>query len=275
MFGYVMPLKCECKVRDYTLYQAYYCGLCKTIHRRYGQLPRFVLDYDCTFLGLLLAGIHGTEPCTMERCGFKPLKKKQPVAVKSQALDYAADINVLLAWYKCADDWNDEHKFSALVGRTALNAAAKKAEALQPKAALAIKAGIAALSELEANQVPGIDAAADTFAGLLRTVFASAPELTHSNRIAMEWIGYHLGRWIYLMDAWEDREKDRKENSYNPFNLVQADQDRASFLLYISLSEAEKAYQLLTLKANQGILDNIMYLGCRDKTRRLLEGNKR
>jgi len=93
MFGYVMPHKCELRVRELSLYEAWYCGLCKTIHRRYGQLPRMALDYDCTFLALLL---HAVSPdggeCRNERCLYKPFRQKKLMAQQSPALDYAADV---------------------------------------------------------------------------------------------------------------------------------------------------------------------------------------
>ncbi|MDD3920551.1 MAG: DUF5685 family protein, partial [Eubacteriales bacterium] len=96
MFGYVTPFKCELKVRELSLYEAWYCGLCRTIAARYGQVPRLTLDYDCTFLALLLAGITQEQaPCVRGGCFYKPLKGKRMIASPSPALDYAADINIL------------------------------------------------------------------------------------------------------------------------------------------------------------------------------------
>ncbi len=275
MFGYVQPNKAELKMREYTQYQAWYCGLCKTLNRSYGQIPRLVLDYDCTFLALLLGGVQGgVEPCHLEKCWYKPAKKKAPIASPCDALNYAADINVLLYWYKLLDDWRDERKIAALAGHASLKAAAVRATKRQPEAANAIAEGIATLSEMEKQQEVSIDQAADAFACILQRIAREFPPLTNQQRDALSWLGYHLGRWIYFMDAWEDREDDRKSHAYNPFLITDTQKEKASFLLYASLNEMEKAYDLLDIQANRGVLDNIIYQGCRLRTRQILEGIK-
>lgn len=273
MFGYITPLKSELRVRELTQYQAWYCGLCNTIRQSYGQIPRLALDYDCTFLALLLAGAEGScAPCELRKCGYKPLQKAKPMAPACDAISYAADINVLLYEAKLADDWHDERNVPALLGKQALGRAAAKAAARRPEATSAIREGIRALSLLEAQGETSIDAAADAFAGLLRRVAAGYPPLEGTQREALSWLGYHMGRWIYLMDAWEDRAKDMKHGAYNPFLAAGADLERASFLLYASLHEMEKAYDLLTIHCNRGLLDNILYQGCRQRCKLMLEG---
>lgn len=273
MFGYVGPLKSELKVRELTLYQAWYCGLCKTLQKEFGQIPRLALDYDCTFLALLLAAAQGKgEPCRLARCGYKPFQKKAPVAPFHEALSYAADMNVLLYYYKVADDWRDERKISALTVQTALRPARNKAKRRRIEIAESIERGIASLSEMEAAGETSIDRVADAFAGILRDMVGQYPFLHTTQREALRWLGYHLGRWIYFMDAWEDREKDQKAGAYNPFLVNRADKERASYLLYAALNEMEKAYDVLEIHDHKGVLDNIIYLGCRHKTKRLLEG---
>lgn len=275
MFGYVQPNKAELKMREYTQYQAWYCGLCKTLSSTYGQIPRLVLDYDCTFLALLLGGVQGgVQPCTLERCGYKPFKKKAPIAPPCDALGYAADLNVLLYWHKLMDDWQDERKIAALAGHASLKVAAAHAAKKQPEAAYVIAEGIATLSEMEMQLEPSIDKAADAFACMLQRLACGYPPLTNAQRETLSWLGYHLGRWIYLMDAWEDRADNEKSKAYNPFLISGAQEDRAAFLLYASLNEMEKAYDLLDIQANRGLLDNIIYQGCRLRTRQILEGVK-
>ncbi len=275
MFGYVIPLRSELKLREAARYDAWYCGLCKTIRRRYGQLPRLALNYDCAFLALLLDSMIGAGTCDLQRCGYKPLRKARPVAPSSIMLDYAADVNVMLAWYQCDDDWRDEKKIKALLPSILLRRAAGKAGRVRPEVKRAISEGIDRLTELEKADSDVIDEVTDAFAGLLRDVVRYAPGIeSEGQRTALAWMGYNLGRWIYLADAWDDREKDRKNKAYNPFNRINADKERASFMLYMSLNEAEKAYDLLDLHDNQGVLDNIMKQGCRQKTRQLLCGGK-
>lgn len=273
MFGYVTPHRCELKVGELTQYQGWYCGLCKAIRQSYGQIPRLVLDYDCAFLALLLQGVKGpADPMVHGRCGYKPFAKKAPVAQLSGALEYAADCNVLLYYYKLEDDWRDEKKAVALGGKVLLRHAVKRAAAKQPEAAANILSGLGALSTLERAHTTEIDRVADAFGGILREIVCHYPTLNASDREVLSWLSYHLGRWIYLMDAWEDRQKDEKKGAYNPFVCSGADKAHASFLLYAALSEMEKAYDLLDIKANKGLLDNILFLGCRLRTRQLIEG---
>ena len=275
MFGYVKPNKPELKVCELTRYQAWYCGLCKAIRQSYGEIPRLALDYDCTFLSLLLAGVTGEmRACRPERCAYKPWKASAPVIQPCEALSYAADINVLLYWHKLRDDYADEHNLAALGGSAALGPAAKLAAQRRPDAAKAIEQSIRALGTLEHAREPSIDRAADAFAAMLRDLAAGYPPLDGAQRQALSWLGYHMGRWIYLADAWEDREKDAKSGAYNPFLVADASKERASFLLYAALHEMELACDLLEMKSDKGLIENIVYQGCRVRTKRLLEGAK-
>ncbi len=273
MFGYIVPMECELRVREQSLYRAYYCGLCKAIAKRYGHAARLSLSYDCAFLGLLLSAMtEEARPAAPCRCLVKPFRGKHPVMASSAALDYAADVNVLLAWHKLADDWRDERKLKALLGMPLLRGAFRKAERLRPALSSAIAGSLSALSALEKGGCETSDEPACAFGALMRELLSFAPGLTPADRAAGEWMFFNLGRWIYLADAWEDRARDAKAKTFNPFNQRNTGKDEASFLLYVSLSEAEKAYDLLSFPAGQGILDNIMHLGCRHRTRILLHG---
>ncbi len=275
MFGYIVPYKPELTLRELSLYRAWYCGLCKALRNTYGQLPRLVLGYDCTFLALLLAGLEGdVQPCKLGKCGYKPFRKGLNVAQPCSALDYSADMNILLFWFKLSDNWRDERKVLALVGRAALYFAVLKAKIRQPEAVKAITEGITALSVIENENETSIDKAADAFALLLSKIACSYPNLPKEQTQALFWLSYNLGRWIYLADAWEDREKDKIKGVYNVFLSAKASKEHAAFLLYASLHEMEKAYDLLDIKANRGLLNNIVYQGCRERTRQILEGVK-
>ena len=274
VFGYVAPLKSELRVKDLALYNAYYCGLCRSIKARYGDLPRITLSFDCTFLALLLDGVNGGGRCTLHRCGYKPFRKPRPMAPDSESLRFAADINILLAYDKCLDDWHDEHGVKGLAGEVALKGAANKAKQACPAAAAAIEEGLSELSRLEKASSSDLDAPADAFARLMRGVLSSAPVSDENTKAVLSHLGWHLGRWIYLIDAWDDRERDAKKGSYNPFNLSGAGEERASFLLHFSLNEAAKAYDLLSVKSNGAVLENILCLGCAKKTESLLKGEQ-
>ena len=91
----------------------------------------------------------------------------------------------------------------------------------------------------------------------------------------------NLGRWIYILDAVDDIEKDHKKNSYNVFlqreysdvaALKHSIHEEAAFNLHFSLAEACKAYELLDIKRDKPLIDNIMYLGLAKKTEDILKG---
>ncbi len=272
MFGYIGPEKSELKVRELSLYQAFYCGLCKSIGARCGQGARLTLSYDCTFFAMLLCSFSKYGGCEQRRCAYKALGRKRPVVKRCDALDFAADLNVLLSYYKCKDDWADERSLRGAAGSMALAAAGKKARSLRPALDAAIQKGLGRLSEIEKDDLRShsLDEPADAFASMMRDCIDSAP-VEESQKKTLRVLMYHLGKWVYLMDAWDDKEKDRKSGAYNPFLSAGAEKERASFLLNASLNEAIKAYELLDIVSLKGILDNIFYEGCVNRTKALLE----
>ena len=274
MFGYIRPLECELKVREQAEYRGVYCGLCKSIGKRYGQLERMTLSYDCAFLALTLFAISGASTFTPGNCGPRVYRGKRPIANPSPVLDYAADVNVLLAWYKAADDAADEKSAKAATARLALRRAYKKAAKANPKLDAAIRGSMQKLHKLESAKTASTDEPSNAFGTLLAEVILHAPMLPESERTAAQWMYYNLGKWVYLMDAWDDREKDEKSGSYNPFLLNGMAREQAEFLLNITLNEAKKAYDLLTLKAPSGLMDNIMILGLVHAQERVLAGER-
>lgn len=273
MFGYIRPLECELRVREQKEYRAYYCGLCKSIGRRYGLIARAMLNYDCAFLSAFLSEQAGLTACACEesRCLLRPFKGKQPVCKASALSDYAADVNVLLAWLAICDHWTDDRSFSAWLSRLLLKPVYRKASAYRPELTVDVEKALARLHEIEANRETCSDVPADAFGQLMQAVIRHAPDLPDGDRRAAEWMFYNLGRWIYLIDAWDDREKDKKRGAYNVLNLSQCDGEQAEYLLYISLREAEKAYDLVEMDGLHGLCDNIVHEGCRMMTKQLLE----
>ena len=261
MFGYIRPLECELKVREQAEYRGIYCGLCKSIGRRFGQLERLTLSYDCAFLALTLMAINGDAKFTRGNCGPRIYRGNRSIADASPTLDYAADVNVLLAWYKAADDADDEKSAKAAAVRVALRRAYRKAARANPELDRQIGESMKRLHELEHEGCREVDEPSNAFGKLLSAVILNAPTLPDSERTAAQWMYYNLGKWIYLIDAWDDRKKDEEKKSYNPFLLSGMGREQAEFLLNITLNEAKKAYDLLSLKAPDGVLENIMILG--------------
>jgi len=277
MFGYIRPKECELRVREQTEYRAFYCGLCLTIGRCYGQFARLALNYDCAFLAALLAALDGTAHTEYEQrcCVLGPVHGKKPVVKPSAALMFAADTNILLSYYQFMDDWADEQRLSALLGKLLLKKSAKRAAAKQPALEQAIQRQLRRLHTYESSCIASTDEPSDAFGTLLKEIVLHAPMLRDEDHAAVGWMFYNLGRWIYLIDAWHDRKKDLRHGQYNSFLCADLDVDTASFLLNVSLTEAEKGYDLLPIGDDDGLLNNIMRDGCRHVTQQILgEGDR-
>ena len=280
MFGYIIPDKPELKIREFDRFKSYYCGLCKRLKKEYTFFSRLFLNYDCTFLSLVLDSLNETAPaCTVEACAFSPFTKKCIAYVPDAK--YAAAINVLLAKNSLLDHIRDEKKLYLVPAVWLLARGYRKAKRDFPKAAETIETALARLKAMEDEKEANLDKVADVFAVMLADlVTAEAKE----SRRALNHMGYHLGRWIYLIDAVDDLEKDIKKKSYNPLlyryeydkkegvpDFIKRIREEIEFNLVYSLSEAAAAYDLIDFKKNQAILTNILYSGLKKNTQNILE----
>lgn len=266
MFGYVRPARPELKVRDWESYNAVYCGLCHTIGRRYGLLPRLFLNYDFTFLAMLLSPAEESPQTEGRRCIACPHKKKC-VLVENEGLAVAADESVILTYHRLRDTVVDSGFWKANVARLLsllLRPAYRKAAACRPAFDEAMRECLTRLSELEGEKCPSMDAVADTFAQILR---AAAPETGETARDrSMEQLLYHVGRWIYLVDAWDDLEQDRRTGAYNPLlyrfpDGAEAHREEMRRTLLGSLDLANAAFNLMEFGCWEPILGNILGIG--------------
>lgn len=270
MFGYIRPLESELRVRELNEYRGYYCGLCKAIGRRYGAVPRTVLSYDCAFLAAYLCAATAPASFRLGRCAVHCLRPKRPIAEESPCIDYAADVNILLAVLSMRDRVHDEGSIGALAASGVLRPAFRKAGRAQPKLYRRILAELERLDAIEKRGEACTDEPADAFGCLMRAVIEESPMTDDAMRRASGWLFYNLGRWVYLIDAWDDREKDRKRGGYNPFNIAGTSVEEAEFLLYTSLGEAEKGFDLVGFSGDSAIVGNVLRCGCLTATERIL-----
>ncbi|EPR09161.1 DUF5685 family protein [Ruminiclostridium papyrosolvens] len=280
MFGYIMPEKPELKIKEFDIYRAYYCGVCKSIGKRHGQIKRMTLTYDAAFLALLLGSVLNIKTgLTKERCIVHPFKKS--FVTHNEIIDYSSDINIILAYNNMKDKWNDDKSKIALAGMAAFKRAYGKLVVEYPQKCAIINQRLSDLSILEKEKCNSIDAAAEPFAKLMEEVL-DYDRLDDKTRQILRWMGYNIGKWIYLVDAFDDMQDDMKNSSYNPFltkfnytgqNLAVFKNEiksQAEFTVLYCLQEASKAFELLSLKENKGILENILYIGMLSKTDKIL-----
>lgn len=282
MFGYVQPLKSELKVKELEAFKGYYCGLCKAIKEKYTQPARFMLNYDCAVLSLILSSMSDETPTVKrEVCIASPVKKK--TVIHSREAEYAAAVNILLGYGKIRDAARDDRKISAGALSLLFKRVTKRAARDCPELASEFLQRIKNLSSLEEAGSADLDAVAGEFAHLLGAVFSLAPYgfIDAAAKKALWHLGYNLGRWIYIADAYDDIIKDDKTHSYNVFlqreytnaaELKLKLREEAAFNLNFSLAEACNAYELLDIKRDKPLIDNIMYLGLAKKTEDVLKG---
>ncbi len=283
MFGYIKPVAAELKVKEYELYRSIYCGLCRSMGRNTACISRLSLSYDFVFLALIrliLAGESGR--IVRHRCIAHPAKKRS-VLTDSAQLDYCARASALLTYGKIRDDITDEKGYRKLAARCLLPAAGhirRRALKTAPEGtdleALCdtVARELANQAALETEGCPSPDKAAEPFGRLMAAVCACGfTEGSTEYRLARE-IGRHIGRFVYLADAIDDRETDKKNGSYNPFLAAYgADDADAAFLrdrdsvrsaLTMELIGAEAAIDLMDCEALPeygNIIRNTVYLG--------------
>ena len=195
-----------------------YCGLCHTLGRRYGTAARFILNYDFTYLAILLS--QGEEgPAGNARCLVHPVRA-HAFLEEAPAMELAADESVILAYWQLRDgvadhDWLHGLKYRSL--SAVLEPAYRKAAGLRPGFDRAVRRQLDLLAQLERAQCPSIDRAADAFAALLGSAAAEVDDPVRQR--VLEQMLYHLGRWVYLVDAADDLKKDAASGNYNPVAL--------------------------------------------------------
>ena len=264
MFGYVRPVEGELSGEERKRYQAAYCGLCHAIGERCGFLARLTLNYDFALLAMLF--LPGEPALCERRCTAHPFHKRQ-VCPGCAGLELAADESVILAWQKLRDDARDKGLIGGLPARLAawaLGRAYRKAARLRPEFDRRVSEQLARLHALEEERSPSIDRAADTFAGILKA--AVPPGLEERRTRVLEQLLYHLGRWIYLVDAWDDLEEDREGGRYNPLaeRFGGAPEEQAGYVrttLTHSVKLAISAFQLEDFGSWGPIIENILYRG--------------
>ena len=288
MFGYVRPQKSEFRVREYEAYRAVYCSLCRQLGKSYGMFARMTLSYDCTFFALWLMALHKKCLGFREgRCVVNPLKKCGACIGGGDELRLASALSVIMVYQKVRDNIADDRFLKRMKSYMVLpfvsqmrRKAAKDYPELDKIVALAMMEQAAA----EQNPVQSIDFYAEPTAKMMEQVFAfgaAAPELSPEDRLVRQ-AGYFLGRWVYIIDAADDLEKDLYEGAFNPFIIKEQLQpncpterlkevkEEANRILNATLSQLIAAVNLMDLEQLGAIVSNVMFLGLPEMQRAIL-----
>ncbi len=283
MIGYIKTFKPELKVKDLTTYEAYYCGICKSLKKRYGLFKNMTLNFDCVFISLILDALNDTHPTSQSfRCAYNPGKKK--VRVVNDATNFTSDVNIYLTYKKLKDDVKDEHKFISFIGTILLKRSGRKAGKRLGKLATKIDESLNELYKLEDESCSDSDKIANYYGKVVGDICKEQFKV-NQNLIKISYhIGYNIGKWVYLIDAYDDLEKDVKNNSYNPYlkEYHYTNQDINEFKysikekvrkqLYITVDKAVAAYELTTENKYSPLIFNILLEGIYNTTNTIIEG---
>lgn len=260
MFGYVIVNKPEMKIKEYDRYQAFYCGLCHSLRGKFGIRGQISLNYDFTFLSILLSALYEPKNKTEAyKCIAHPFERR--TTISNEIIDYAADMSLILTYYKCKDDWMDSKKVGKNIYASQIAKYCRKLEGQYEEKAANIKAALGVLDKLEADECEDIDKLSGIFGKVLAEIFVIKSD---------EWekelynLGFYLGKFIYILDAYDDLEEDEKKGSFNPFIKISKENNFEEWIhdiLVMAAAEMARNFEILPVVEDLEILRNIIYSG--------------
>lgn len=264
MFGYVTIDKPELKVKEFYRYKSYYCGLCRTLKEEYGFRGRMTLSYDMAFLVLFLTSLYETPTKELQsHCPLHPVKKIP--MLQNEISEYGAKMNILLVYFKCEDDWKDDKSLKGIAGMHLFRKKAKELCKEYKRQAQVIQKQLKILAVYEEKQEETLVLAAGAFGKLMAELFVYKEDMWEQE---LRNFGFYLGKFIYIMDAYDDLEEDLKTGSYNPLKAVKKNskddndyENTVQQILVMMMAEATAAFEKLPLLWDSEILRNILYSG--------------
>lgn len=260
MFGYININKPELKIKDYDKYHSYYCGLCYTLKKECGQLSRFSLNFDMTFILILLSSLYEVKDIKKNyHCVLHPIHKQ--TIITNELSSYAAKMTILLTYFKCKDDWEDERKYTKRVYKEVLSSLFDEVEKLYPNKVAVIKKELNNIKDYEDNGFQNLEDIANCFGRIMGEICKYRDD---------EWaddlyeFGFYLGKFIYFMDAYDDIEEDIKKKRFNPLKEKYKSKDFEKYchqFLELMIARSTMVFETLPIIENVDILRNILYGG--------------
>lgn len=280
MFGYIRPVKGELFVKDSEFYSSVYCGLCRYGGKNISHLTRWLLNYDFVLLALLRMKLTDDKVCVKKkRCPYSLKKKK--CACADESYSFVCSAFGLLTYGKLLDDIKDEKGFKRFFKRLVkplFKHIGKKSDNYVGLKDI-VSDGLKATDDIESEGCSSIDKAADGFGCMMRDIASYG--LEGEKKMIAEQCGYHIGRFIYIADAFDDLESDEKSGNYNPLIIKYGTAegalnaaDEIKETLWDSLNAFSNFYALAVSQPINGIdriIFNIVELGGRDAVKRIIE----
>ena len=274
MFGYININQKELSEESKKIYQAYYCGLCQKLKTNCGTKGQMLLSYDLTFLIVLLTGLYELENTETEfTCPLHPTKKR--TAYINEATEYAADMNLILAYQNLLDDWKDEKSYTKKAFVKILDKDYTRIVSKYPRQVRALEEFMRKTAEAEMNKETNLDLVAGLTGEMLGEIMCWREDEWQEE---MRTLGFYMGKFIYLMDAYDDVEKDSKDGSYNPFKELykqEGFEEKVRQYLELIMSCCCRAFEVLPIIDNAEIMRNILYAGVWAKYTRVTQERKK
>lgn len=260
MFGYVLLNRKDSTTEERKTYQEYYCGLCRALFETYGKAGEGCLSYDVTFLYLLLSDLYNMENEKKHaKCTIRPLSGRDIVLNKYAY--YSADMQILLSYYSAMDNVRDKDSSRAEKTVKNLSPYLEKLRVKYPKKTKLVEEKLSELEEKERQGCSNIDELSSCFSSLMAEIFVAEEDIWADKLRA---IGSGIGRFVYILDAYDDLEKDRKKGKFNPLLAMSGSENfKAEIKNYLewAAADAASALETLPLIENLSILRNILYSG--------------
>ncbi len=281
MFGYIQILEPELKIREYACYRGAYCGLCRQMGKCTGQCSRMTLRYDAAAMVLLRMAARGTQPEFLKkRCFLHPLTKAD-VLIPCEETETVSCIMAALAYHKCKDNIADERGWARLCARLALPYFAymrRRAKRRMPEIDRIAEDGMQAFARAEKEANGSADIPANAFGAMMGDLLSyNTQGQTHA--ILCE-LGSSMGRWVFLLDAAEDYEKDVQKGRYNALYALYGEREMTEemrktldTLLSVELEDALAAVDLIDWNGRadlEGAIYNIVCMGMPAQARAVL-----
>lgn len=261
MFGYIITSAESLPKDRQERFRAFYCGLCRRLRLKYGLLGTTTLSFDLTFLAVLLNALYELEEVEgRERCAPHPFKAHD--YIESPVLEYTADMNIALAYHKCLDNWLDDNNVISAAEARLLTSAYRHVEMEHPGRCADIVTWLDEIHAMEARKLEQIDPPVNATGAMLGRLFVWREDDIWAETLRD--VGNGLGRFIYLMDAYEDLPSDERRGRYNPLKTYRGMADYEEFCqsaLMLAIADATRAFELLPILRDVDILRNILYSG--------------
>ncbi|MEE1218566.1 MAG: DUF5685 family protein [Ruminococcus sp.] len=278
MFGYLRIYKYELTYKNIIKYKNLYCSVCNSLKNSVGKISSLFTNYDATFFLSIFDGMEEKREDYPIVCPLIPFKsKKVQVSVSKSALDYITFVSIYYAYIKAQDNIKDEN---SLKGKIAFNYIDKNKNAIKifishDVVFNVIKSKIDFYYSLENSpEKTNFDELSNAMGEIFGEIFKGYA-LTYNHYKQSDNLynlGFNIGEWIYIIDAFDDYFEDRKRNNFNPIFYMQdynkkTDSIIAENIIFISnllIKKIQDDIHKIDFYCNQDIFNNIINYGMKN-----------